>query len=235
MKSSAAFARTEPTSVVALERIVALEARIVMLEADLVAARRYMPITPPVGWKRVKQIAEMAHRSEAAIYKAVRLGRYESAVIHSQIWIDPGFNSPAQKVKTGRWLLTKLPRENVVMDSNLKNLGARLAAAVAHVAQAEGDLNEARKKAGMKPVSPSHANALVTLEMIGAALADPRIKDTWLRAILFPQIHLALPYGTQANRERIAKLPNCVRDFAWRKILGRFPSFVTYVTRTERA
>jgi hypothetical protein len=96
------------------------------------------------------------------------------------------------------------------MEQQLKNLEARLASAVAEVARAESDLNTAREKARMKPVSPSHAKALFTLEMVAAALADKRIHDSGLRALLFPTVHISLPNGPEHDRERIAKCSNWI-------------------------
>jgi hypothetical protein len=96
----------------------------------------------------------------------------------------------------------------MTIESNLLNLEARLASAVAEVARAESDLNAAREKSGMRPVSPSHAKALFTLEMVAAALADERLHDAGLRGLLFPAVHLALPFGDLHNRERIAKCAN---------------------------
>ena len=93
----------------------------------------------------------------------------------------------------------------MTIESNLRNLEARLASAVAEVARAELDLNAAREKAGMRPVSPSPASAMYTLELIAAALADKRIHGESLRALLFPTVHLALPFGDEHDRARIAK------------------------------
>ena len=96
----------------------------------------------------------------------------------------------------------------MTIESNLRNLEARLASAVAEVARAENDLNAALEKAGMRPVAPSHAKALFTLEIVAAALADKRIHDDGLRALLFPAVHIALAYGPEQDRERIEKCSN---------------------------
>ena len=58
----------------------------------------------------------------------------------------------------------------MTIELNLRNLEARLASALGEVARAENDLNTAREKAGMKPVSPSPASAMFALELIAATL-----------------------------------------------------------------
>jgi hypothetical protein len=89
MKIALAFANIEPTPATDRERVVHLEARIVVLEAELVAARRYAPQRPPAGWKRVKEVAATAHLSEVAIYKMAQQGRCASTKIRDCLWIHP--------------------------------------------------------------------------------------------------------------------------------------------------
>jgi hypothetical protein len=99
-KSAPAFAAAEePVS--DRDLIISLLAQIVVLRAELAHARSLIPGAPPAGWKRVKEMAAMLHRSAAAIYKAVSEGRYESKKIKSQIWIDPNSRRPRKKSKRG--------------------------------------------------------------------------------------------------------------------------------------